>query len=73
MVYVPADYVETVTQQAQGYRRLRMHRARLAKLARESLRIIDRLQEAISTALPIGAGSGNGGGRKRKNAGGKRS
>ena len=67
MVYVPADRVDTVTRQAHGYRRLRKHRARLAKLAQESLRIIDRLQEALSTAEPI-----NGGGRKRTKSGGKR-
>jgi hypothetical protein len=71
MVYVPADCVETVGQQAQGYRRLRTHRARLAKLAHESLQIIDRLQEAISTAQPIGGGTDGGGGRKHKKTGGK--
>lgn len=60
MVYVPADCVETVTQQAQGYRRLRKHRARLAKLAQESLRIIDSLQEALSTEQPMRANVGRG-------------
>ena len=72
MVYVPADCVEIVIQQAQGYRRLRKHRARLAKLAQESLRIIDSLQESLSTGQPMrskGGRSGNGGrsksGRRR--------
>lgn len=70
MVYVSADCMETVTRQAQGYRRLRKHRARLAQLARESLQIIDRLEDALSTEQPVNARADGAAGRKRKKAGG---
>jgi hypothetical protein len=73
MVYVPADCVETVTQQAQGYRRLRKHRARLAKLAQESLRIIDSLQEALSTEEPMRTKSVRSDNGRRSKSGRKRS
>lgn len=69
MVYIPADCVEEVTQHAQGYRRLRKHRARLAKLAQESLRIIDSLQEALSTEQPMRNTAGRSGGGRRNTSG----
>jgi hypothetical protein len=73
MVYVPADCVESVTQHAQGYRRLRTHRARLAKLAQESLRIIDSLQEALSAEQPMRTKGGRNDNGRRSKPGRKRS
>lgn len=50
MVYIPADCLDTVTQQAQSYRRLRKHRASLAKLSQQSLQLIDRLETALQAS-----------------------
>jgi hypothetical protein len=66
MVYVPADCLETLTWQAHSYRRLRKHRASLAKLSQESLQLIDRLQVTLQTTNPIVAAPCGGGGAKRK-------
>jgi hypothetical protein len=53
MVYVPAAAQRTVTQEAQRYRRVRQHRACLAKLAQQSVGLVDRLQEALVSAEPM--------------------
>ncbi len=57
MVYVPAHAQAKVTQEAQRYRRLRQHRASLAKLARRSLELVDQLQEALVSAEAVMASS----------------
>ncbi|GEM_PF-509042 len=66
MVYIPADLLETVTRQAGSYRRIRKHRARLVKMAHESLQLIDRLQKALANAQPIGAEGEAAAGKKRR-------
>ncbi|MCG6535063.1 MAG: hypothetical protein L7F78_10290 [Syntrophales bacterium LBB04] len=53
MVYVPAAVAPAIAREAQRYRRLRRHRASLAKLAHQSLELIDKLQEALQTTVPI--------------------
>jgi hypothetical protein len=53
MFYIPADCLEEVSRQAHSYRHLRKHRARLAKLAKESLWLIDRIQETLSLTGPL--------------------
>lgn len=53
MVYVPAAVQRTVTQEARRYRRVRRHRACLAKLAQQTLGLVDRLQEALVSAEPM--------------------
>lgn len=55
MVYVPPALRPLIAQEAQRYRRLRQHRASLAKLASLSLRVIDQLQAALQTTQPLGA------------------
>jgi len=69
MLYIPADCLETITRQANSYRRIRTHRARLAKLTHEALLIVDRLQIALSIIGPIRERDIGGG--KRKKPGGK--
>lgn len=61
MVYVSANCLETVTRQAHSYRRLRKHRAFLAKLAQKSLQLIDRLQTMLQTTEPIDTAMHSGG------------
>jgi hypothetical protein len=53
MVYIPAAIEPEVAEEAQRYRHLRRHRASLAKLAYQSLELIDKLQEALQTTDPI--------------------
>jgi len=62
MVYVPAALAPAVAQEAGRYRRLRKHRAALAKLAQQSLGLIDQLQATLQTTTPIitAKRSGNG-------------
>jgi hypothetical protein len=71
MLYIPAYCLETITHQANGYRHLRKHRARLAKLAQESLQIVDCLQMAMSSTEAICDNGERGGGKKRKKTRGK--
>jgi hypothetical protein len=47
MVYVPADLREELLLPTQSYRRFRKYRASLAKLSRQSLLLIDRLQQVL--------------------------
>lgn len=56
MVYIPRDLTAGVAKEARRYRRLRQARAMLAKLARESLQIIDELERALETTEAIGDG-----------------
>jgi hypothetical protein len=70
MLYIPADCLETITRQANSYRRIRKHRARLAKLTQEALLIVDRLQIALSIIGPIRESGSKG--SKHKKLGGKR-
>jgi len=53
MVYVPAEVEPKVTEEALRYRRLRQHRARLAKLSAQSLGLIDQLQRALLSSDPV--------------------
>jgi len=53
MVYVPAAAQRKVTKEAQRYRRVRQHRACLAKLAQQCLGFVDRLQGALVSVEPI--------------------
>jgi hypothetical protein len=53
MMYIPASVEDVVTRQALRYRHLRQHRAALAKLAQQSLVLIDKLQVALQTAEPV--------------------
>jgi len=66
MVYVPAAVEPKVAGEAQRYRRLRQHRASLAKLAQESLELIDKLQAALLTTDPITPATQAGDGAERK-------
>lgn len=54
MVYVPGHLAEKVAEQATRYRRFRKARARLAKLARQSLGLIDALERALGATDDIG-------------------
>lgn len=71
MVYVSANCLETVTRQAHSYRRLRKHRASLAKLAQKSLQLIDCLQATLQTTEPIDTAMQGGTGAKLKKMRGK--
>jgi hypothetical protein len=53
MVYMPATVEAVVTTQTQRYRHLRQHRASLAKLARQSLEIVDKLQITLQITEPV--------------------
>ena len=53
MVYVSSAVAAAVGPQAQRYRHFRKHRASLAKLAQQSLDLIDQLQVALQTTEPI--------------------
>lgn len=70
MVYVPAHLRQRIAGEAEGYRRLRHHRAMLAKLAQQTLKLVDALQKEIESTEPFGDGEPKGprGGRKRKAA-----
>jgi molecular chaperone GrpE (heat shock protein) len=56
MVYIPRHLTAGVAKEASRYRRLRRARAMLAKLAGESLQVIDKLERALETTEEIGAG-----------------
>jgi len=66
MLYVPATAEPQVTQEAQRYRQLRRHRASLAKLARQSLKLVDQLQQALLSTEPIMRDTGKGSGVTRR-------
>jgi hypothetical protein len=53
MVYIASAIEQAITQQTQRYRHLRQHRSSLAKLAQQSLGLIDQLQEALHTTKPV--------------------
>lgn len=67
MQYVPADRRQCVSAEASAYRLIRKHRAALAKLSQESLRLIDQYEESLQSTEPIAARSSS-----RKGPRGKR-
>jgi hypothetical protein len=50
--YVPVAERETLRQETLAYRRLRRARAEIAKLTRQTLQLIDALQEALTRSYP---------------------
>ncbi len=53
MIYVPAERLAAVQQEAERYRGIRKHRAAVVKLSQRSLQLIDQLQIALLAAEPI--------------------
>jgi hypothetical protein len=49
MLYIPAPARAVVASQAQAYRRLRKHRASLAKLSHQALVLIDQYEKTLRT------------------------
>jgi hypothetical protein len=53
MVYLSSSMEADVSRQAQQYRYFRKHRASLAKLAQQSLDLVDQLQVTLQTTEPL--------------------
>ena len=53
MVYIPSHLEVSVADEAERYRGFRQARAALAKLARQSLELIDKLERALQTTKKI--------------------
>ena len=57
MIFIPSKLEETVADEAHRYRSFRRARAKLAKLARQSLELIDKLESRLLTTRDITAKS----------------
>ena len=66
MVFIPSHLEEIVADEVERYRRFRQSRATLAKLARESLEIIDKLERELQTEKKIEGKSRKKSGRKAR-------
>jgi len=53
MIFVPSSAAMKVEEEAGRYRRFRQARAELAKLAKQSMEIIDELEQALETTKEI--------------------
>ena len=68
MVFIPSHLEEIVADEVERYRRFRQSRATLAKLARESLEIIDKLERELQTEKKIEGKSRKKSGRKARSS-----
>ena len=57
MIFIPSKLEETVADEAHRYRGFRQARAKLAKLARQTLELIDKLESELLTTKEIAAKS----------------
>ncbi len=68
MVYIPSHLEVSVADEAERYRGFRQVRAALAKLARQSLELIDKLERALQTTKKIAGKSSKKRGSRAKSS-----
>jgi len=68
MVYIPSHLEVSVANEAERYRGFRQARAALAKLTRQSLELIDKLERALQTTKKIAGKSSKKRGSRAKSS-----